>query len=194
MKVGKTIYVTNRTEWRSWLSKHHRTAKDIWLVYYKKTSDKKRIPYNDAVEEALCYGWIDSISKPRNRTSWVQRFSPRRRNSALSEMNKERIRRLIKAKRMTRSGLESIEHHMDGSRAGIRDGSTIKKFSMPRDLLKALQADPVVWKNFQRFSATYQQIRLGWIDASRHRPEIFKVRLGYFLRMTAKNKKFGMVQ
>lgn len=194
MKVGKTIYVTNRTEWRSWLSKHHRTAKDIWLVYYKKGSNKKRIPYNDAVEEALCYGWIDSIAKPRNRESWVQRFSPRRRNSVLSEMNKERIRRLVRSKRMTRFGLASIQHHIDGSHSRIRDGSAMRKFNMPDDLLKALKADPVVWKNFQRFPASYKQIRLGWIDASRHRPAMFRVRLNYFLRMTAQNKKFGMVQ
>src|ERR1039458_1395740 len=105
MEVGKTLYVTNRKQWRSWLLKHHKTASDIWLVYYKKESGKRRIPYNDAVEEALCYGWIDSRTKPRDKESWVQRFTPRRKKSPLSEMNKERVRRLIKAGKMTRSGL-----------------------------------------------------------------------------------------
>ena len=113
MKVGKTLYVTNRNQWRSWLSKHHRTANDIWLIYYNKRSGKDRIPYNDAVEEALCYGWIDSLTKPRNDESWVQRFSPRKNKSALSEMNKERVRRLIKAGTMTQFGLASIRHHME---------------------------------------------------------------------------------
>ena len=194
MKVGKTLYVTSRSQWRKWLSKHHRSTKDIWLVYYKKGSDKKRIPYNHAVDEALCYGWIDSILKPRDEQSWVQRFSPRKKKSALSEMNKERVRRLIRSKRMTRFGLESIRHHMERARSKGTDPPDLKNFVMPGDLLKALKVDPIVWKNFSRFSASYKRIRLGWIDASRHRPEIFKVRLGYFLRMTAKNKKFGMVQ
>ena len=70
MEVGKTLYVTNRKPWRSWLSKHHKTASDIWLVYYKKESGKRRIPYNDAVEEALCYGWIDGIRKSVDDVSY----------------------------------------------------------------------------------------------------------------------------
>ncbi len=191
MEVGETLYVTNRKKWRSWLSKHHKTAGDIWLVYYKKESGKLRIPYNDAVEEALCYGWIDSLTKPRDKESWVQRFSPRRKKSPLSEMNKERVRRLIKAGKMTRFGLERIQHHMDGQSAKSPE---LKKFILPSDILQALKSDPVVWKNFSKFSVPYKHIRVGWIDGSRNHPEIFAQRLRYFIKMTARNKKFGMVQ
>jgi uncharacterized protein YdeI (YjbR/CyaY-like superfamily) len=99
MKIGTTLYVTHRRQWRSWLAKNHASAREIWLIYFKKESGKSRIPYNDAVEEALCYGWIDSITKPIDEKRWAQRFSPRRKNSALSETNKERVRRLIKAKK-----------------------------------------------------------------------------------------------
>src|SRR5206468_6830236 len=70
MKVGKTLYVKNRRGWRAWLATHHRTEPEIWLIYYKKHSGKPRIPYNDAVEEALCYGWIDSITKPVDGSRW----------------------------------------------------------------------------------------------------------------------------
>src|SRR2546425_13099589 len=94
MKLGKTYYTKNRRGWRAWLAKHHRTAPEIWLIYYKKDSGKPRIPYNDAVEEALCYGWIDSILKPVDADRYAQRFSPRRPRSRLSEMNRERVRRL----------------------------------------------------------------------------------------------------
>ncbi len=187
MDVGKTLYVTKRKQWRAWLSKNHKTAAEIWLIYYRKDSGKLRIPYNGSVEEALCYGWIDSITKPRDDKSWVQRFSPRRPKSVLSEMNKERVRRLIKAKKMTRFGLERIKQHLDGKT------STPKKFILPEDILASLRADPVVWKNFQKFPASYKRIRIGWIDASRNRPDFFKKRLDHFITMTAKNKRFGMV-
>ena len=187
MEIGKTLYVTHRRQWRSWLAKNRTTAHEIWLIYYKKDSGKPRIPYNDAVEEALCYGWIDSITKPIDEKRWAQRFSPRRKNSVLSEMNKERVRRLIKAGKMTKTGLAIIQHHMD-------ERSIVKRFTLPDDILKKLKTDPVVWRNFKKFPESYKHIRIGWIDASRHRPEIFKQRLQYFLKMTAQNKRYGMVQ
>ena len=99
-----------------WLSyrptKNHSKESEIWLIYYRKSSGKPRISYNDAVEEALCFGWIDSTAKPVDDVSWAQRFTPRRKNSKLSELNKERVRQMIKAKKMTKFGLEKIKHEM----------------------------------------------------------------------------------
>ena len=194
MEIGKTLYLTKRSEWRKWLSIHRKTETEIWLIYYKKNSDKPRISYNDAVEEALCFGWIDSILKPINKDCYVQRFSPRRKNSPLSEMNKERVRRLIKAKKMTKYGMEMIKHHLDAKTNKIVYKRKLNNFKLPDDILKELKTDSVVWKNFKKFSDSYKRIRIGWIDASRNRPEFFRTRLNYFIRMTAKNKKFGMVQ
>jgi uncharacterized protein YdeI (YjbR/CyaY-like superfamily) len=194
MTLGKTLYVINRKQWRSWLSKNHRSEPEIWLVYYKKHSGKPRIPYNDAVEEALCYGWIDSTTKPIDKDCYAQRFSPRRRNSPLSVMNKERVRRLIKAKKMTKYGLESIKHHIGTGSTAEDSLKKLKRFEMPEDILDELRADPVVWKNFQKFPESYKRIRIGWIDGSRNRPDFFRTRLNYFIKMTAKNKRFGMVQ
>ena len=190
MDVGKTFYARNRREWRAWLAKHHRTAPEIWLVYYKKASGKPRIPYNDAVDEALCYGWIDSILKSIDSRCFAQRFSPRRPTSKLSDMNRERVRRLIAAKRMTQAGLASISHAFDHKR------DTKKKLpaTIPADILRALKQDPTVWKHFQRFPESYQRIRIGWIAAARARREVLQQRLRYFLKMTAQNKRFGMVQ
>ena len=183
MNVGKTFYAPDRKTWRVWLSQHHKTAPEIWLVYYKKGSGKPRIPYNHAVEEALCYGWIDSILKPIDDRKYAQRFSPRRSTSVLSAMNRERVMRLIKAKKMTKAGLDSIAHVFDRKKANI-----------PKDILARLKRNPVVWKHFQRFPASYKRIRIGWIDAARHRRVVFEQRLAYFLKMTAQNKRFGMVQ
>jgi len=194
MEVGKTLYVPNRKDWRAWLAKNHRSAEEIWLIYYKKQSGKPRIPYNDAVEEALCYGWIDSTLKPIDEQCFAQRFSPRREKSKLSEMNKERVRRLIKAKKMTRLGLESIRHHMENNLKKSAGSPSLIKFALPQDILETLKSDPTVWKHFMKFPMSYKRIRIGWIDAARHRPEIFNQRLKYFLKMTIKNKRFGMVQ
>jgi uncharacterized protein YdeI (YjbR/CyaY-like superfamily) len=91
MKLGQTLYVSNRKAWRAWLRRNHAREKEIWLIYDKKHSSKPRIPYNDAVEEALCYGWIDSTIKRIDHNRMAQRFSPRRAKSVLSETNKERV-------------------------------------------------------------------------------------------------------
>ena len=194
MNIGKTLHVNNRKEWRSWLAKNHASAREIWLIFYKKHTGKSRIPYNDAVEEALCYGWIDSIVKTLDDDRTVQRFSPRRKNSRLSPMNKERVRRLIKSKKMTRYGLESIQGHLKERSANSNGTGSVKDVRLPKDILATLRADPVVWANFRKFPQSYKRIRVGWIDGARKRPAEFKKRLNYFVRMTAKNKRFGMVQ
>lgn len=185
MKITKTLYVTNRNDWRAWLKKHAKTEKEIWLVYYRKDSGKPRIPYNDSVEEAICFGWIDSTVKNIDHERFAQRFSPRNSKSNLSEMNKERIRGLIKQKRMTQAGLTAVAHAFD---------QTNDVFEIPKDIFEELQADKQTWKNFQKFPESYKRIRVGWIDGVRNRPEEFKKHLKYFLKMTAENKKFGMVK
>jgi uncharacterized protein YdeI (YjbR/CyaY-like superfamily) len=194
MEITETLYVKNRREWRAWLSKNHKKADEIWLIYYKKQSGKVRIPYNDAVEEALCYGWIDSTMKKIDEARYAQRFSPRRKNSNLSEMNKERVRRLIKSGKMTKAGLEKIKHHLEGWTEGAGDPPVVNKFKIPADIMDLLKADPVIWKNFKQFPEHYKMIRIGWIDGARKRPDEFKKRLRYFMKMTAKNKRYGMVR
>ena len=190
MELGTTLYVKDRRQWRAWLAKHHKTAPEIWLIYYKKHSGRPRIPYSDAVEEALCYGWIDSITKPVDEDRWAQRFSPRRPSSRLSDMNRERVRRLIAAGRMTKVGLERIAHVFDH----LSDTKRQLEWRVPPDILAAIKRDRTTWKHFQAFPASYKRIRIGWIDAARRRPEILRQRLRHFLKMTAQNKRFGMVQ
>jgi len=105
-------------------------------------------------------------------------------------MNRERVRRLIAARRMTKAGLERIAHVFDHK----RDTKRNPKWRIPPDILTAIKRDRTTWKHFQTFPESYKRIRIGWIDAARPRPEIFGQRLRHFLKMTAQNKRFGMVQ
>src|SRR6266508_6194031 len=100
MNITKTLHVTNRRDWRKWLHDHYKTEKEIWLVYYKKETGKPRILYNDAVEEALCFGWIDSIVKTLDEKRTAQRFSPRKPKSKYSAANQERLRMLTKQRKV----------------------------------------------------------------------------------------------
>jgi uncharacterized protein YdeI (YjbR/CyaY-like superfamily) len=182
MEIGQKLRVTTRKGWRAWLEKNHAREKEIWLVYATKKSGQARVPYSEAVEEALCFGWIDGTVKSIDEKYFAQRFSPRRSaKSQLSETNKERVRRLIRAGLMRPAGMEKIRGRMS------------EEFVLPPDIVRELKRDPKVWKNFQRFPQWYQRVRVGWLDMSRHRPEIFQARLRYFLKMTSQNKRYGQV-
>ena len=105
MKTGETLTVTTREEWRRWLADHHQTKGEIWLVFYYKRTGKPTISYNGAVEEAICYGWIDSQQNRMDEERFVRRFSPRRKRSHWSKSNKERALRMLRAGRMAEAGM-----------------------------------------------------------------------------------------
>ncbi len=189
MDLGKTLYVSKRKAWRAWLLRNHAKAKDIWLVYYKKHTGRPRIPYDDAVEEALCFGWIDSTVKRVDADRTAQRFSPRRATSELSQLNIERIRKLIAEEKMTSAGLEAIAHAFDPEK------DKIGTLNIPGDILGPLKANKAAWKNFQGFPEAYKRIRISYISGrKRHGLEMFNKSLEYFIRMTAMNKKIGFVK
>ena len=179
MDITQTLHVTDRKDWRNWLKKNYKTEKDIWLVYYKKATGKPRIEYNDAVEEALCFGWIDSTFKTLDEERTAQRFSPRKPKSSYSQANIERLRSLVAQKKVMKEVVDSLGDILN------------EKFVIPPDILKAIKANKVAWKNFQQFSDSYKRIRIAFIHGARHRPEEFKKRLRYFIEMTEKNKMFG---
>lgn len=189
MKITKTFYAKDRKEWRAWLSKNYNTEKEIWLIYFNKKSGRPRVSYNDAVEEALCYGWIDSILKNINDLSYAQRFSPRRKNSQLSEANKERIRKLIKNRKMTKHGLFAVSKLFDKKK------EMNKKLNISSDILNALKSNKKAWQNFQKFDDSYKRVRIGYIESRRgNGKEQFLSSLNNFIKMTEKNKKFGFMR
>ncbi len=179
MEISQTLYVSSKRDWRAWLKKNYKTEKEIWLVYYKKATGRPRIEYNDSVEEALCFGWIDSIVKTLDKERTVQRFSPRKPNAKYSQANIERLRALIAKKKVVKEVRDSLGNILT------------TKFEIPADILKAIKANKAAWKNFQKFSASYKRIRIAYIDGARKRPEEFKKRLKYFIEVTEKNKTIG---
>jgi uncharacterized protein YdeI (YjbR/CyaY-like superfamily) len=189
VKLGKTLHVTTRRDWRAWLARHHKTETEIWLVYYRKETGKPRIAYNAAVEEALRYGWIDSIIRTLDKERFAQRFSKRRNASGLSQMNKERVRALIIQKKMTRAGLAAIAHAFDPAKDEARD------FAIPPDILKPLKENEQAWESFQKLPESYKRIRIAFIETRRrHGKKQFERSLRHFIDMTAKGKRFGFVR
>lgn len=179
MEIGPTLTVKDRSEWRQWLAENHASAKEIWLVYCSDSSGKANISYLHAVEEALCFGWIDSTAKKLDDGRRAQRFTPRRPKSNWTELNKERARRLIASGLMTEAG-----------RAKLPDLS-VDSFRIADDILQALQADAQTWENFQNFPPLYQRIRIAHIENARKQPAEFQKRLANFLKKTKQNKMYG---
>ena len=175
----KTLYVTDRKKWRAWLRKNYKVAKEIWLVYYKKGTGKPRIEYNDAVEEALCFGWIDSTVRTIDEKRYAQRFSPRKPGSKYSPANMERLKFLMKKKKVIKEVRDRLGDLSE------------KKLVVPKDILAEIKSNKQAWKHFQKFSDAYKRIRIGFIDGARKRPTEFKKRLAYFIKMTEQNKQFG---
>ena len=179
MKITNTLYVTTRQEWRDWLAAHYQSEAEVWLIYYRKATGKARIPYNTAVEEALCCGWIDSINKGMDEERLAQRFTPRKLKSDYSQTNIERLRKLVAAGRV-----------MPEVQASLSDLLT-QEFDYPEDIVAALRAHDEAWRNFQRYAGSYQRIRIAYVETARKRPGEFEKRLNNLIQKTAQNKQFG---
>ncbi len=172
----KRFYTSDRRVWREWLAEHFRTETEIWLVYPLKGSGEPGILYNDAVEEALCFGWIDSTIRSIDPLHRAQRFTPRRPGSPYSQPNIERLK-----------WLDAQELLHPDVKLALKD-LLESEFFFPGDILDEVRADPVAWEHFTAFSEPYKRIRIAYIDAARGRPEEFRKRLDSFLRKTRANK------
>ncbi len=173
----ETKYFTNRREWRKWLETNFESRNDIWLEYPLKQTGKKRIIYNDAVEEALCFGWIDSTVKSLNEATTIQRFCKRNKNSSFSQPNIERLTWLFENKLIHDSIKDEALHIIQ------------QEFIFPEDIIKRLKSDKDVWANYQSFSEPYKRIRIAYIDSARKRPDEFEKRLHNFIDKTRENKQ-----
>jgi uncharacterized protein YdeI (YjbR/CyaY-like superfamily) len=173
------LHLNDRKAWRGWLRSHYKTEKEAWLVFPKRHTGQRRIPYNDAVEEALCFGWIDSKVKRIDQDTYAQKFSVRNLKTAYSQANLERLRALAKKGKVVKSVL---------ARFRAQDA---RRFEIPADMLGEIKANRKAWKNFQRFSPAYIRIRIAYIEGARDRPAEFTKRKRHFLEMTEKNKPFG---
>jgi uncharacterized protein YdeI (YjbR/CyaY-like superfamily) len=175
-----------RAEWRKWLTANHAISKGIWLILVKKNAGLAGITYLDAVEEALCFGWIDSKLNTLDTQRYKLCLSPRKPGSVWSKLNKQRIRKLVKEGRMTPAGLAKIE-------AAKKDRSwnkldAIDRLAIPADLLEQLSANAEAKRNFEDFSNSSKKIILFWI-ASARRDETRQKRIEETVRLAAQNIK-----
>jgi uncharacterized protein YdeI (YjbR/CyaY-like superfamily) len=186
-----TLYVKNRKEWRSWLLKNHNAKKEIWLIYYKKHTGRTRIPYDDAVEEALCFGWIDSLVKRIDDETFAQKFTPRKTNSKWSEANRQRIRKLLTEGKVRKAGLAKIDPSI--LRPGSPPAPPVSKFSDQTSafIARLLKANPPAWENFKNLAHSYQKNYIRWITAAK-RSETRDKRLKEAIRLLVRNQKLGL--
>jgi uncharacterized protein YdeI (YjbR/CyaY-like superfamily) len=173
----------SRSAWREWLGKHHASSTGVWLVYAKKHTKIPSLSYNDAVEEALCFGWIDSLVRPIDEERYQQLFTPRRPGSAWSASNKTRVERLIAGGLMTAAGTAAIALAKKSGKwsAPARPASP----AMPADLRKALDANAAAAKNWLAYSPGMQKAFLYRI-ADAKRPETRAARIAQTVDMVAR--------
>lgn len=176
MKHEPIFYAPDRAAWRAWLARNFEKEKEVWFVFPTVTSGDPGVSYNDAVEEALCFGWIDSTAGRLDDTHGLRRFCPRRPGAAYSRPNVERLIR------MDRLGL--IHPSVRPSVLPLIRAP----YTFPEDILAALRADAQAWENYSRFPAPYRRIRVAYIDAARARPAEFEKRLRHFLDKTRQGR------
>lgn len=180
MDFKNLLPAKNRDELRQWLQENHNKESECWVVVKRgRPVDNGTFWYIDAVEEAMCFGWIDSTTKKMDNGITAQRLAPRRKGSLWSELNKERCRRMERLGRMT-----------DAGRAVLPDMSE-KGFVIDSAILEALQSDMEIWNNFQKFPSLYQRVRIDTIQIKKKQPELFQSRLQKLLDNTKAGIMYG---
>jgi len=185
------VYFKSREEWHKWLEENHSKVKGIWLIYYKKVSGKPRVSYNDAVEEALCFGWIDGKIKRIDDDHYMQWFTPRRKGSRWSRLNINRVQRLIKDGLMKPEGLSVYEEGMKKPEL-IYDMRSESVIPVPDDLMNALQDNSEALNNFLSSPPGSRKLYLLWLNDAK-REETRKGRIAKIVERSAKNIRAGMI-
>lgn len=170
------FYTADRKEWRRWLMENHETKQEIWLVFPLKASGKPCISYNDSVEEALCFGWIDSTTGRIDELHGIRRFTPRKNENYYSRPNIERLIWLDKQGLIIPEVRKKIEKLIAAP------------YVFPKDILDEIRKDELAWANYQNFTESYKRIRIAYIDDSRKHPDKFEIRLRNFIKKTRENK------
>ena len=189
--MGTLVHLTRRREWRQWLKRHHASKDGIWLVFNKKDSGLKRLPYEDAVEEALCYGWVDSLIRRIDEKRYARKFTPRRRGSRWSLLNRRRVARLIKEGRMTAAGLSVLDFSLAPRKMDIRTNVPRPPLRPPGFLTRALKDNGKAWTNFKAMAPSYRRLYIRWITAAK-KEETRTRRLRESVERLSRNQKLGL--
>lgn len=181
-----TFYAKNRTEWRKWLEKYHQSEKSVWLIIYHKKSDKQSVYHEEAVEEAICFGWIDSIAHKRDEKSKYQFFAQRKPKSNWSKANRERAEKMITGGYMTESGQTLINIAKEtGTWEALVE---VQKSVIPNDLQKMFDKNKNAFRNFNTFPPSSKRIILEWILNAK-KPETRQKRIEETVTLAEKNIK-----
>jgi uncharacterized protein YdeI (YjbR/CyaY-like superfamily) len=179
-------YPPSRVEWRKWLEENHATSPGIWLIYFKKGINKPTLSYDDAVEEALSFGWIDSTVNKLDGERYLQLFTPRKPTSTWSRLNKQRVKKLIKNGSMTVAGLEKIEAAKKNGSWTILDD--VEDLIVPPGLEEAFKKNKKARDNYNAFTDSVKKQVL-WFVISAKRPETRQNRIDKVIKATKKNEK-----
>jgi uncharacterized protein YdeI (YjbR/CyaY-like superfamily) len=186
-----TFHAHTRAEWRQWLQAHHADSPGIWLITNKKKSGNAHLRYDEAVEEALCFGWIDSLPRKLDDARSMLLFTPRKPKSGWSKLNKDRVEKLLAAGLMTEAGLEKIElAKQNGAWTSL---DAVESLTVPPDLQAALDANPTARGYFEKFSKTVRKGILQWIESAK-RPQTRQKRIDETVALAAKNEKANQYQ
>lgn len=178
------VHLTTRAAWHRWLNANHSRPQGVWLVSYRTRTGKPRLSYTDAVEEALCFGWIDSTANTLDDERGMQWFAPRKPGTGWSKINKARIERLLAAGRMQPAGLARLERaKADGSWNLFDD---VEELRVPPDLRRALQSHPPAARHFDAFPPSARKMILGWIHLAK-KPETRAARIDKAARLAQQN-------
>ncbi|MBC7829476.1 MAG: YdeI/OmpD-associated family protein [Chitinophagaceae bacterium] len=180
----QTFHAKSRQTWRKWLQKNHQSQSCVWLILYAKGSTMKSVYYSEAVEEALCFGWIDSKANKRDDESYYQFFAKRNPKSNWSKINKIRVEKLINEKQMAKAGLDSIKTAQENGTWTALD--EVENIIIPADLQRAFRNSKMSMKNFEAFPRSSKKIILEWILNAR-KPETREKRIEETVKLAAKN-------
>ncbi|MBN1291999.1 MAG: YdeI/OmpD-associated family protein [Candidatus Latescibacteria bacterium] len=184
------LYVADREQWREWLEVHYSDKKVVWLIFYKKHTGQPSISYDEAVEEALCFGWIDSIIKRIDNDIYARKFTPRDSASKWSESNKKRVEKLLADGRMTDFGMAVIKAaKQNGQWDNV--ASTNRGWVMPPEFENALNKNRKAKQYFESLAQSYKRPYIWWI-ATAKRPETRERRIREAIMLLEQNKKLGM--
>jgi uncharacterized protein YdeI (YjbR/CyaY-like superfamily) len=164
--MKKEFYFKNRQEWRNWLEKNGSSVNELWMIIYKKHTGKKCLPYAEAVEEALCFGWIDGKIKRVNDEYYIQRYTPRRPRSRWSKYNIERIEKMITEGKVKKAGLDAYNEIFRKPELVYENRSSGDP-EIPEDLLFSLKVDESAFDNFIKFPPSARRIYIEWLNSSK---------------------------
>jgi uncharacterized protein YdeI (YjbR/CyaY-like superfamily) len=188
MEMTKTTTAAGRSEWRAWLEQYHATEMEVWLVYAKKGSGKPSVTYLESLEEALCFGWIDSLIQKIDDEKYARKFNPRRAGSKWSELNKHLTAKLIKEGRMTGAGLATLDFNLPEA-----DAPRPKRpeLALPDWLKEGLMLNPKAWENFNRLPPSHRRNYIAWISDAK-KEETRQRRIREAVERLVKNERLGM--